>query len=41
MAQKMFFDFIEIVNNHWLKREIVHQVVRFIFHFSLKSRKGF
>ena len=41
MAQKVFFDFIEIVNNHWLKREIVHQVVRFIFHFSLKSRKGF
>ena len=30
------FDFIEIVNNYGLKRRTVCQIVRFIYHFSLK-----
>ena len=30
------FDSTEMVNNHWLKSETVHHIVRFISHFALK-----
>ena len=33
---KNTFDFIEIVNNYWLKQGAVCQIVRFISQFSLK-----
>ena len=33
---KSTFDFTEIVNNYWLKRGTVCQIVRFISQFSLK-----